>query len=156
MNRFSIVILSILFSICPFLTQGQVSSGYQVLKTNNAFIIKPYAIDFTRIDTEGMSLECSTTNLSNELNFSHISSYFDEDTQILFRNIKIQARVYIDISGTIQNLYFISENDPENYSIDFNGLATTIKRKLKIEQNKECLTKMEDKYISWYIPLFQY
>ena len=110
MNRFSIVILSILFSICPFLTQGQVSSGYQVLKTNNAFIIKPYAIDFTRID----------------------------------------------ISGTIQNLYFISENDPENYSIDFNGLATTIKRKLKIEQNKECLTKMEDKYISWYIPLFQY
>tara|TARA_R110001583_G_scaffold134100_1_gene285764 strand:+ start:251 stop:721 length:471 start_codon:yes stop_codon:yes gene_type:complete len=154
MNRFSFIFLTFSFMTCPLFVKGQINSEYQFLKTNNAYVVKPFAKDFTRIDTEGMSLECSTTSLSRELNFQHISGYFDEDTQTLFRNIKIQARVYIDIQGDIRDLYFISENDPKDHGIDFKALATHIQRKLRIDQNKDCLPKLDDKFISWYIPMY--
>ena len=156
MNRFSFMFLTLGFLICPLFVNGQMNSNYQILKPNNAYVVIPQAKDFTRIDTEGMSLDCSTTNLSMELSFGHISSYFDEETRIFFRNIKIQARVYVDIQGNISDLYFICENDPKDHAIDFKALATTIQRKFKIDQNNECLPKLEDKYISWYIPLYQY
>ncbi|WP_339924756.1 hypothetical protein [uncultured Cyclobacterium sp.] len=156
MNRFSFLILTLGFIVFPLFANGQMNSNYQILKTNNAYVVKPQSKDFTRIDTEGMSLDCSTTNLSSELNFGHISSYFDEETQILFRNMKIQARVYVDIQGNIRDLYFICENDPKDQGIDFAELAMTIQRKYKIAQNDECLPKLEDKFISWYIPLYQY
>jgi hypothetical protein len=135
---------------------GQAYGNYQILKTNNAYVIKTETKDYTRIDTESPSLGCSTTELSKELNFEHIAHYFDEETRTLFRNMKIQARVYIDIQGAVQDLYFISENDPEEHGIDFKVLTVKIQRKLKIYRNKACLPKFEDKYISWYIPMYQY
>jgi len=119
-------------------------------------VIKPEKKDYTKIDTESLSLECSTTELSKELNFEHIAGYFDEESQRLFRNMKIQARVYIDIQGIVQDLYFISENDPKAFEIDFEVLTVKIQRKLKIDRNNKCLPKFEDKYISWYIPMYQY
>ncbi|MBD3628961.1 hypothetical protein [Cyclobacterium sp.] len=157
MNKLMLLLLTISGLVTfPSISQGQVQAGYEVLKTNRAYVIKMKAMDYTRIDTEGLSLDCSSTDLSKELNFDHIASYFDEDTKTLFRNIKIQSRVYIDIRGDVQELYFICENDPEKHAVDFEKLEKVIKRKMKVENNRDCLTKFEDKYISWYIPLYNY
>ena len=156
MTRFFIIFLTVCLNICPHLIKGQNHGDFQILKTNNAYVIKPEIKDYTRIDTESLSIECSTTELSRQLNFEHIAGYFDDESQTLFRNMKIQARVYIDIQGTVQDLYFISEIDPNDHEIDFKVLTVKIQRKLKIDQNNTCLPKFEDKYISWYIPLYQY
>lgn len=157
MNNLLLLLLTILGLVTfPLSSQGQVQGDYEVLKTNRAYVIKMKDKDYMRLDTEGLSLDCSSTALSNELNFDLIASYFDDDTKTLFRNIKIQTRVYIDIRGDVQELYFITENDPEKHAIDFRKLEKVIRRKMKVEKNTDCLAKFEDKYISWYIPLYNY
>ncbi|SHN12799.1 hypothetical protein SAMN04488057_107116 [Cyclobacterium lianum] len=157
MNKLLLLLLTIfgLVSV-PSFSDGQVPGDYQVLKTNSAYVIKTKSIDYTRIDTERLTLDCSSTELSKELNFDLIAHYFDEETKSLFRNIKIQSRVYIDIRGDVQELYFICEQDPEELAVDFRKLEEVIRRKMKVEENKDCLTKFEDKFISWYIPLYNY
>lgn len=148
----------LILGVCclPFRLIGQSGSQYNILKTNNAYVIKTDAIDYTRINTERLSLDCSSTSLSQELNFDKIASYFDDESKTIFRNIKIQARVYIDIFGEIRDLYFICDNDPEKHGVDFARLEKAIRRRMKVEENKDCLPKFEEQYVSWYIPLYQF
>lgn len=157
MNKLLLLLLTILGLVTsPSMTPGQVQGDYEVLKTNRAFVVKTKGKDYTQIDTERLSLDCSSMALSKELNFDLITPYFDEDTKNLFRNIKIQSRVYIDIRGDVQDLYFICESDPERHAIDFGKLEKVLRRKMRVEKNTECLSKFEDKLMSWYIPLYTY
>lgn len=154
----SLLLTSIIFTLSclPGSVKSQSRSDYKILKTNNAYVVKTEAKDYTRINTEVLSLECSSTSLSQELNFEKISSYFDEDSKTIFRNIKAQARIYLDIQGEVRDMYFICESDPEKYGVDFSQLEKAIRRKIKVVENETCLPKFEDQYISWYIPLYQY
>ena len=82
----------------PSITHGQVQGDYEVLKTNRAFVVKMKGKDYTQIDTERLSLDCSSIALSKELNFDLIAPpILMRIPKTCFRNIKIQSRVYIDI-----------------------------------------------------------
>jgi hypothetical protein len=142
-----------------FIVSGAVAQhddNYNIIKTGNAYIIKVNNDHSTKLDVERIGLDCSTASLSQELNFSKIKNYFDEEMAVMFRNIKIQARVYIDFQGEINNLYFVSEENPENYTIDFPRIDKIIRRKLRVVSNEGCIPSEEKRYISWYIPLFEF
>ena len=129
--------------------------SYNVIKTGNAYIIKTINDQSATLDVERPGLNCSTASLSQELNFSNIKNYFDEEMSVMFRNIKIQARVYIDFQGEINDLYFISEENPENHAIDYPRIDKIIRRKMRVTSNDGCIPSEEKRYISWYIPLFE-
>lgn len=156
MHALLLSLLILGMSCLPFRVKGQTGSQYSILKTNNAYVIKTDAKDYTRINTERLGLDCSSMSLSEELNFDKIASYFDEESKTVFRNIKIQARVYIDILGEVRDLYFICENDPEKHGVDFARLEKAIRRRMRVEQNKDCLPKFDEQFVSWYIPLYQF
>ncbi|WP_162417199.1 hypothetical protein [Cyclobacterium roseum] len=156
MHSLLLTFIILALSCLPETVKSQSRSDYKVLKTNNAYVVKTEAKDYTRINTEVLSLDCSSALLSQELNFEKISSYFDEDSRTIFRNIKAQARIYVDIQGQVKDLYFICESDPEKHGVDFSQLEKAIRRKIRIVENESCLPKFEDQYISWYIPLYQY
>lgn len=156
MNSLLLTFILLFISCFPVTVKSQSGSDYKVLKTNQAFVVKTAAKDYTRINTEVLSLECSSAQLSQELNFDKISSYFDEDSKTIFRNIKAQARIYLDFQGEVKEMYFICESDPEKHGVNFSQLEKAIRRKIRVVENEECLPKFEDQYISWYIPLYQY
>ncbi|MDN3689429.1 hypothetical protein [Cyclobacterium jeungdonense] len=156
MHSLLLIFIILAFSCFPIGVKSQSKSDYTILKTNNAYVVKTEAKDYTRINTEVLSLECSSTSLSQELNFEKISSYFDDDSKTIFRNIKAQARIYLDIQGEVRDIYFICESDPEKHGVDFSQLEKAIRRKIRVVENEACLPKFEDQYISWYIPLYQY
>lgn len=134
---------------------AQQAGSYNVIKTGNAYIIKTKNDKSAQFDVERMGLNCSTANLSRELDFSKIKSYFDEEIALLFRNIKIQARVYINFQGEITDLYFTTEENPNNYTIDYPRIDKIIRRKMRVEANDDCLPREENRFVSWYIPLFE-
>ncbi|MEX2513806.1 MAG: hypothetical protein WD398_12955 [Cyclobacteriaceae bacterium] len=129
--------------------------AYEIIKTGNAFIVKSKNYSPTSLEVSRTGLDCSTASLNEELNFSKIKGFIDEEMATIFLNIKIQVRVYIDFQGEINNVYFISENDPSEYPIDYGRIEEIVQRKYRVENNKNCLPIEENRYISWYIPLFE-
>ncbi|MFC4872542.1 hypothetical protein [Negadavirga shengliensis] len=136
-------------------SMGQVQERYNIVSTDQAYVIKPEKSNVAHLNLERIGLNCSTPALSNELSFQKIKKHFDEEKTSIFREIKIQARVYFDIQGYIQEVYFISENDPEKFQLDYNQIANVIKRKIQVMENEDCVPKEEGKYIAWYIPLYE-
>lgn len=155
MDRLVLVAFFMLSTITWTPSMGQVQEKYNIVKTDQVYIIKPDNNNIHHLNLERIGLNCSTSALSQELSFQKISNHFDEEKTSIFREIKIQARVYLDTQGNIQEVYFISENDPGKFRLDYNQIANIIKRKIQVMENEDCIPKAENKYIAWYIPLFE-
>ncbi|MEX0883522.1 MAG: hypothetical protein WDZ72_08625 [Cyclobacteriaceae bacterium] len=149
--RISLFLTLLLFGRYIWAQQG----SYDITKTGNAYIVKSINQPSASQDISRIGIDCSTASLSEELNFSKIKGYFDEELAAIFLNIKIQARVYIDFQGDINKIYFISENDPSEYPIDYGRIEKIVRRKYRVEKNKDCLPVEDNRCISWYIPLFE-